>query len=303
MRFIEEVVVESFLPTFRSMLAEDLRERGLTQSDVASLLAISQSAVSKYAHGNIERNERVLADERVHDLVSRLGEGLATGEMSRVQALVETEVFIRKLEQGDLLAALHEEAMPELTSHPGTFAIHDVDSEVRATERTLASVRRGLGILENVRGFADHIPAVGSNLVECLPDATSIDDVAAVPGRVLDVKGQVTVPNDPEFGASGHLASVLLAARTAGSDSRAALNIRYSAETIDRLSEMGLTCGEFDPEADLSVAIRDAFADGPTDVLYQSGGFAVEPAVYLFGEDAASTAETARALTKVGEDS
>jgi len=28
MRFIEEVVVEEFLPTFRSMLAEELRDRG-----------------------------------------------------------------------------------------------------------------------------------------------------------------------------------------------------------------------------------------------------------------------------------
>jgi predicted transcriptional regulator len=61
MRFIEEIVVEQFLPTFRSMLAEELRERGLTQSEVADILGISQSAVSKYAHGEVARNERVLA--------------------------------------------------------------------------------------------------------------------------------------------------------------------------------------------------------------------------------------------------
>ena len=35
MRFIEEVVVEEFLPTFRTVLAGELRERGLTQSEVA----------------------------------------------------------------------------------------------------------------------------------------------------------------------------------------------------------------------------------------------------------------------------
>ncbi|PSQ52423.1 DNA-binding protein, partial [Halobacteriales archaeon SW_12_67_38] len=48
MKFVEELVVEEFLPTFRSMLAERLRERDLTQSEVASILGISQSAVSKY---------------------------------------------------------------------------------------------------------------------------------------------------------------------------------------------------------------------------------------------------------------
>ena len=59
-RFVEELVVEEFLPTFRSMLAEALSERGLTQSDVAALLGISQSAVSKYVHGAVARNERLL---------------------------------------------------------------------------------------------------------------------------------------------------------------------------------------------------------------------------------------------------
>jgi len=54
MHFIEEVVVDEFLPTFRSMLAEELRERSLTQSEVADPLGISQSAVSKYVHGDVE---------------------------------------------------------------------------------------------------------------------------------------------------------------------------------------------------------------------------------------------------------
>jgi len=40
-KFAEEVVVEEFLPTFRSMLAGDLRERGLTQSEVAAALVVS----------------------------------------------------------------------------------------------------------------------------------------------------------------------------------------------------------------------------------------------------------------------
>ncbi|MGM0592240.1 MAG: transcriptional regulator, partial [Halobacteriota archaeon] len=65
MKFIEELVVEEFLPTFRSMLAEDLRNRGLTQREVAEALGISQSAVSKYAHGGVSRNVRVLDDEHV----------------------------------------------------------------------------------------------------------------------------------------------------------------------------------------------------------------------------------------------
>jgi len=89
MRFIEEIVVDEFLPTFRSMLAEELRERDLTQNEVADVLGISQSAVSKYVHGDVSRNERIETDERVSELVEEIAAGLTSGDMRAVQALVE----------------------------------------------------------------------------------------------------------------------------------------------------------------------------------------------------------------------
>jgi hypothetical protein len=302
MRFIEEVAVEEFLPTFRALLAADLRDRGLTQSEVADLLGISQSAVSKYANEDVTINARIAADERVADLVERLGAGLADGSVTPVQALAEAEVLIREMERGDLLASLHEESFPPLAAYDGEFAIHDPDSRVRESERVLASVRRGVRALENTAGFAALIPAVGSNLVEALPEATTIDDVAAVPGRVLDVKGRATVPAEPDFGVSAHVASVLLAARRAGSDARAALNVRYDPDLLDALRERGAVAVEFDAtgEADtdaLEAAIADALADAPdADVLYQTGGFGIEPVAYVLAADAVAAAETVRSV-------
>ena len=300
MKFIEEVVVEEFLPTFRSMLAEDLRERGLTQSEVASALGISQSAVSKYAHGDVARNERIAADERVHDLVERVGAGLASGDMTRVQALVESEVLVRRLEAGDLLAELHEAAMPELAAVDHA-RIHDPDSAVRATERVRSSVRRGVRSLTNASGFSSLIPNVGANLVECLPEATTIDDVAAVPGRIFDVKGRATVPGDPEFGVSEYVASVLLAARDHASV-RAAVNVRYEAALVDDLRAAGHACVEFVPDDDGEIGGVHAALDGLDEelsavfVLYQTGGYGIEPITYVLGPDAPTVAETVRTL-------
>jgi len=296
-RFVEEIVVDEFLPTFRSMLAEELRGRELTQNEVATLLGISQSAVSKYTHGDVERNGAVLADDRVRELVERLGEGLATGEMSRVRALVEIEVLIRQLERGDLLATLHERAMPELAEYDGAFAVHDPESGLRTAERTLTSVRRGVHILENASGFAALIPAVGSNLVESLPEAESVDDVAGVPGRILDVKGRATVPGAPEFGVSEHVAQVLLAARAAGSDRRAALNVAYDEAVLDRLTGRGQVAVAFDPEEPVETAVGDTVTETPdADVLYQTGGFGIEPVVYVLAGDAAEAAAVVRNL-------
>ena len=297
MRFIEEIVVDDFLPTFRSLLADALRERGLTQSEVADLLGISQSAVSKYVHGDVARHDDLLAHRGLEQLVERLADGLADGDMSPVQALVETEVFIRELEQGGVLAQLHEEAVPELGDCDDEFAVHDPDSQLRSAERTLASVRRGLSVLENTSGFATLIPAVGSNLVQCLPDAESIEDVAAVPGRILDVKGRATIPADPEFGVSEHVASLLLAARAAGSDARAVLNVRYDDGVVTALRDAGRTAVEFDAEESVEPAVAVALADDPgADVLYHTGAMGIEPVVYLLGDDAVSVAETAREI-------
>ncbi|WP_299264220.1 thiamine-phosphate synthase family protein [Halorientalis sp.] len=292
MRFIEEVVVEEFLPTFRSMLAEDLRGRGLTQSDVADLIGISQSAVSKYAHGEVARNRRLLADERMVNLVERIGDGLTDGEMSPVQALVETEVVIRQLEQGDVLAQLHQDEVPELASYGGAFDVHDPDSDVRVAEQALASVRRGLTVIENTTDFARYIPAVGTNLVEALPDATGIEDVVAVPGRIIELKGRPEIPAEPEFGVSEYVASVLLTAREHGSNARAAINVRYDPTVIDTLESRGHTAAEFDAETGIDDAIPKALVATPdADILYQTGGFGIEPVIYLLGADAPTVAQ------------
>jgi predicted fused transcriptional regulator/phosphomethylpyrimidine kinase/predicted transcriptional regulator len=297
MRFVEEVVVEAFLPTVRSMLASALRDRGLTQTEVADVLGISQSAVSKYAHGDIERHQAVLADERVQNLVDRIADGLATGEMSRVQALIELEVLIRELEDGDLLARLHADAMPGLAGREIGLDVHDSDSDLLARERVRSSVRRGLRVLESSPGFAALVPYVGSNLVECPPDATDIGDVVGVPGRIVDVEGSIEIPDTPAFGVSEHAAGVLLTARQAGSDACAVLNIRYDPALVEALEAAGETTVEFDAAADYDEAIPAALEGAPdATVLYQTGAHGVEPITYILAADAEAAAQTAIAL-------
>ncbi|WP_226005726.1 thiamine-phosphate synthase family protein [Natrinema salinisoli] len=298
MQFVEEIVVDEFLPTIRSLLAGDLRDRGFTQSDVAEVLGISQSAVSKYAHGDVTINDRIAEDERVRTLVDELGTGLAAGDISPVQALIEIEVLIRDLESGgDLLAQLHEEAVPELADHGSGFRVHDPESDLRTSERVLSSLRRGLGMLETASGFTNLIPAVGSNLVACTPDAEDVDDVAGVPGRIFDVKGRMTVPADPEFGVSEHVARVLLAARRHGADVSAGINITYEPELIDDLTERGHVAAEFDESGDVASSAGAAIEDEPdATVLYQTGGMGIEPLIYVLGPDAESVADTVRSI-------
>jgi len=90
----------------------------------------------------VARHDRIVADERVRELVERVGEGLATGDDTG-RSPRRIEVLIRRLEEGDLLADLHEEAMPALADAEVEFAVHDPDSGLRARAR--ASPRSGAG--------------------------------------------------------------------------------------------------------------------------------------------------------------
>jgi predicted fused transcriptional regulator/phosphomethylpyrimidine kinase/predicted transcriptional regulator len=298
-KFVEEIVVEEFLPTFRSMLAEALRERGLTQHEVATALGISQSAVSKYAHGEIKRREEVMQSETVTEVVERIADGLQTGDISQVQALVEAEVLIRQLEEGGLIAQLHEAAMPELADHEGYVNLHDPESTLRTSERVRASVRRALRQLTNLSGFAGLIPHVGSNLVECLPTAKTINDVVGVPGRIFDVKGRTTVPGDPEFGVSEHVASLLLAVHQRNRGVRAAVNIRYDESLVSTLETSGHPCYQFEPdspEESLTQTLNNE-PYSPPFVCYHTGGYGIEAIIYIFARQASAAVDAVRPLS------
>jgi predicted fused transcriptional regulator/phosphomethylpyrimidine kinase len=106
------------------------------------------------------------------------------------------------------------------------------------------------------------------------------------------------VPADPEFGVSEHVAGVLLAARSAGIDARAAINVRYEAALVAALATDHQTV-EFDPDEPIDAAIETRAAERPVaSVFYQTGGFGVEPIVYLLADDAVAAAEQIRAVAE-----
>ena len=92
---------------------------------------------------------------------------------------------------------------------------------------------------------------------------------------------------------------MLLAARDHATDVRAGLNIAYDESLIEDLAAAGHSTVEFDSEAseELAATIGDALADADlteTFVLYQTGGFGIEPISYILGPDAPAVAAVVR---------
>ena len=68
MRIFSEVVVNDILPVYRSLLSKELKQRGLSQEKIASLISVSQPAVSQYLRG-IRGSKSIESNDAVMDII------------------------------------------------------------------------------------------------------------------------------------------------------------------------------------------------------------------------------------------
>ncbi len=118
---------------------------------------------------------------------------------------------------------------------------------LRETERyqVIQELKRAVEVLkENKIGHL--IPEVSSNLGYALPYAEGIGDVAAFPGRIVRFKDSLATSSGPEFGASQHVANIILTVMRFDPEYCSAMNIRYSEEMVTLLKDKGFLVGHFD---------------------------------------------------------
>ncbi|OLZ40815.1 transcriptional regulator [Natrinema saccharevitans] len=289
-----ELVVDRFLPTVRAMLAARLADRGLTQREIAAELGVTQAAVSKYVAGEGGGDDRFRDDPETVATVDRIADGLAGGEMDGYDALSELLSLVRSLEDRGPICELHEEEMPALRGLGCDLCVRGLDPDVRAERDVLANVRTAARTLASVPGMADAVPNVGTNVGMSLPDPADETDVAAVPGRIYAMGGRIEIPANPEFGASKHVSTAVLAANDADPDVRAAVNVATDDALLAAARERGIDPLEFDADyEDRGEHLGDRFANrgAVPAVAYHRGAFGIEPVTYVFGATAVETAE------------
>ncbi|AHF99716.1 transcriptional regulator [Halostagnicola larsenii XH-48] len=296
-----ELVVDRFLPTVRAVLARRLSERGMTQNEIAAELSVTQAAISKYVAGEAGGDGRFRNDPDTIATVDRLAEGIHTGSMDGYDALAELLALIHRLEDRGPICELHETEMPELQGLGCDLCVRGLDTDVRVEREVLADVRSAARTLATIPGMAEYVPNVGTNVGMALPDAGDETDVAAIPGRIYSMSGRVEVPANPEFGASSHVATALLAAKAAGPDTRGAINVA----TDDRLLEAARSLG-YDPLAfdasyeDRADRLETTFRDrgAVPQILYHEGAFGIEPITFVFGATATDAADRLQELVE-----
>jgi len=173
----------------------------------------------------------------------------------------------------------------------------------------LLEIEEQLDLLKRT-GFARLIPEVGSNLAYAVENPEDLRDVAAVPGRIRNALGR-PVFSKPMFGASSHVASMIIGAMKHDSEKRCGLNIKYSDEIIAACKSIGLKTvfvdrmNEPDDVKDkegssvpwiLERAIEQY--DQVPDVVYHKGAVGKEAMVQILGKNPARVTEIAVELLK-----
>jgi hypothetical protein len=298
-RLPQEIVAERFVPTVRSMLVSKMARLGMTQDQIGKSLGISQAAVSKHRAGR-QRLEPVLAkDPRVAATVERIAEGFHEERLSSTEAMAQLMTLVRELSNRGPVCELHERDMPGLRGIGCDLCVVEGGGTVMQEQRVLSSLKSAIRILEDTPAFGHLIPSVGANVCMALARATDLPDVAGVPGRIDSQKGAVTIHGAPEFGASHHVAEVLLGVHAFDAEKAAAINMRTEERLLAALKKRRLSCVEVEAshESDRKSLLAQLKRVGKTpDVVYHRGAFAVEPITYVFGKDAETVAKLVRSV-------
>lgn len=297
----EEMMVETFLPSMRVLVARRLRADGFSQGRIASMLGVTQAAVSQYLSSKAGKAYAALASLSVgEDDADRYAALLAEdAKRSPVYAVETLGTMWKDLLGRGALCAAHRAMHPALAGCD--VCVRQYGAPSPKGQAALDHVAKAVKLLERSPYLAAAMPEVSVNVAYLGGEGESVQDVIAVPGRIVRVKGYAKAMQPPEFGASEHMARVLLRVRARNPTAKAAVNLRYDKAMGRALKRMRLKvlelggrypAGQGDPVL-AALTLRLIEEPGRFDAVADAGGVGVEPNVYVFGEDAVKAAELA----------
>lgn len=253
-----------------------------SQSNIAAALGVSQAMVSKY----LSRSRRTDSFPEVEDLAREAADLIHNGaQRAAIIGLVCKWCFSFK-EKGSLCS------------------YHPVEScSVCMNLRSQEEVGERFRVLGDIETAVQRIqgmdidplsPQVRINIAQATSDAEDSMDVAAIPGRLVPLGKEVRTLAPPEFGASRHLSSLLLAMMKRDPALKAVMNIRYDPSMDTILEQAPFTASYLDRTIFSNLEEFIASSEWQKgEVVVDSGDFGIEPCAYIFGSTAPGVVEKA----------
>ncbi|MCG2758528.1 MAG: bifunctional hydroxymethylpyrimidine kinase/phosphomethylpyrimidine kinase, partial [Desulfobacteraceae bacterium] len=163
----------------------------------------------------------------------------------------------------------------------------------------------------NAEKCGNIIPEVQSNLGYALPYACKAEDIAAIPGRIIRIGEDTRTLCDPSFGASRHIASIILSTMKYNVDYRCAMNIRFSEDIISICMSLGFDVDNFDrsDEPDdtkskegysLKWGIDSVLSkkNSIPDIIFDRGDLGKEPMIRVLGKNPSDVVDKVISISK-----
>ena len=258
-----------WLDRLLQQLSKELRASGWTQMQIAKATGSTQSTVSRQISKPVvdlgASADETTVDGWAKELAHSLSQYGPDANVVRQRLVFELQF-----------------AGGQALRYDKTLTGTDLDAD-QTSKALLRRLEWATGRLD-LRRLKSYMPAVGMNIAACLSDAKSTEDVAAYPGRMTVVDDVLRRHETPEFGASSHLASVLLQAKGVDEEKVSILNIR--PPTLDGMVDQG-DINYISDELDykLGYASKGVLQphEGRLDIVLDEGAFGWEPALYILG--------------------
>ncbi len=151
----------------------------------------------------------------------------------------------------------------------------------------IEGLRRALEELKKLK-IEKVIPEVGINIVYAIPSAKDIKDVAGIRGRINKY-----LHGDVYFGASEHVAKIVLEAMKHDQEYRSAMNIKFDSRILEICRKLGYTVSSFsrdeEPEnvSSMEWGTRKAIEKvrKVPDIIYDLGAVGKEPMIRILGKN------------------
>nr|WP_048060613.1 thiamine-phosphate synthase family protein [Methanothermus fervidus] len=178
--------------------------------------------------------------------------------------------------------------------------------------KEIVMLKKALKILTYSKAFAFLIPETGTNIVMSKKNPKNKEDIAGIPGRIRKFKDKAIVCEDPKFGASSHLANLILTLQKYDPEKRSAINIKYDKKIIKIAKDINLTISSYDRREEPkkikekegstiswgAKAAIDKIGQIP-DLIYHKGDWGKEPMINIVGTDPINLAKLTVKIAKI----
>jgi predicted fused transcriptional regulator/phosphomethylpyrimidine kinase/predicted transcriptional regulator len=284
------LITDHLLPTLRVLEAKKLREQGMSQTRIASLLGVTQPAVKQYLEENEQEYKEKLIQmglnkEEIDEMLCSLTEVLTREGVKSAMLFITTRslIFLSNLR----FCKFHRGMDREI---PADCAI--CGEIYRQDEETI--FYDALKIIQNPL-ISFLIPQVLSNLAFAKRGAKDYNDILGIPGRIANIRGVPIAASKPQWGGSKHLSEILIRIMDNCPDVRSVMDIKYDSKVESSIRANGLSFSKVGPQDSvddkmIAEAVSSVF-NCKEDAVIHLGGKGLEPVTYIFGRNPLEVAE------------